>query len=329
VKWYSRFFDELKTITPIDLKAEEYPGGTFTIAVERDKFPKCGCGDACKECDGCYSVLGKETPDAEEVYGLHFTQWGEWLSFEVAGRSISELGAEVAAAEIIWEMTFCGFTQKKHNDELRGYGVEICGENFDGDGFKIIDGVLWAYNGKGGNVVVPKSVTRISEQAFCRCAALTGIRIHGMVTDIDKCGFDGCENLCSIEVETSNGRYESSGNCLIEKATSTVEFGCKNSVIPDGIKTIGWCAFSGDKDLERITIPDSVTTVEYAAFHYCQSLKSVIIPIGVTHIGSEAFGDCENLTIYARAQRKPRGWDKAWAKSFNKENTPVVWGFKG
>lgn len=67
-------------------------------------------------------------------------------------------------------------------------------------------------------------------------------------------------------------------------------------VIPEGVTSIGWEAFSGCTGLTSVTIPDGVTSIENGAFYGCTSLTSVTIPERVTEIGDYAFGNCTSLT---------------------------------
>lgn len=48
-----------------------------------------------------------------------------------------------------------------------------------------------------------------------------------------------------------------------------------NVVIPDGVKEIGWSAFSKCTSLKSVTLPDSVTSIGNYAFSFCSGLKSI------------------------------------------------------
>lgn len=80
--------------------------------------------------------------------------------------------------------------------------------------------------------------------------------------------------LETVSVEEGNAVYYSSGNCLIEKSSQTLYVGCKNSVIPSGVKRIRTGAFEGS-EIASINIPVSVTRIETFAFFDCAELTEI------------------------------------------------------
>ena len=158
----------------------------------------------------------------------------------------------------------------------------------------------WAFRECSGltSVTIPNSVTSIGSDAFSGCSGLTSITIPNSVTSIGSSAFVYCSGLESIVVEESNTKYDSRNNCnaIIEKESNTLITGCKNSVIPNSVTSIGYDAFGGCDGLTSITIPNSVTSIGESAFLDCSGLTSITIPNSVTSIGDYAFGWCSGLT---------------------------------
>ena len=146
------------------------------------------------------------------------------------------------------------------------------------------------------SVTIGNSVTSIGIWAFSGCNSLSSIVIPQSVTSIGKCAFSYCLGLEHMVVETGNTIYDSRENCnaIIETNTNTFFAGCKSSVIPSTVTTIGVQAFYGCKGLTSITIDNSVDVIGSLAF-YSSDLCSVTIGNSVESIGDNAFSFCYNL----------------------------------
>ena len=121
---------------------------------------------------------------------------------------------------------------------------------------------------------IPNTVTRIGNEAFKNCTALTSIDIPNSVTNIGNDAFSECIGLTTITIANS-------------------------------VTSIGDGAFARCIALPTIIIPSSVTSIGRYAFFGCDALNSVIIPSSVISIGEKAFYDCPALASISVASENP------------------------
>lgn len=148
------------------------------------------------------------------------------------------------------------------------------------------------------SIAIPDSVTHIGTYAFAFCTNLTStIVIPKRVINIGEGLFHYCTGLPGIIVDSENSNYDSRNHCnaIIETSSNKLIAGCKNTVIPNTVKALGYGAFSGCTDLKNITIPGSVTFIGSYAFSLCEGLTGIAIPSSVTYIGGGAFYNCSGL----------------------------------
>ena len=145
------------------------------------------------------------------------------------------------------------------------------------------------------SITLPESLTNIGEWAL-GFLAIESINIPQNVTSIGKGVLGGCANLNSITVADGNTRFDSRNNCnaIIDKSSRTLVAGCKTSVIPNTVETIGKWAFSNHKGLDNIAIPNSVAIIDTFAFART-AISDIVIPASVRSMAYRAFSSCDSL----------------------------------
>ena len=120
------------------------------------------------------------------------------------------------------------------------------------------------------DVTIGSSITSVGQYAFRNCTGMQNLTIGNSVNSIGSEAFYNCGDLRSIVVVKGNSKYDSRDNCnaLIETVTNKLLLGCRNTVIPEGIKTIARYAFWNCNGLDYLNIPSSVTSFSGVQSHY-------------------------------------------------------------
>ncbi len=95
-----------------------------------------------------------------------------------------------------------------------------------------------------GDLVIPDSVTNVSDYAFYNCSEITSVMFGNKVKSIGRNAFNGCTGLTSI-------------------------------IIPDSVESIGDSTFYECSGLTSITIGNSVTSIGSSAFYNCKKLTTI------------------------------------------------------
>ena len=95
-------------------------------------------------------------------------------------------------------------------------------------------------------------------------------------------------------------------NAIIKTQNNSLIIGCKNTIIPTSITSIGSYAFSNCKALKSITIPSSVESIRSYAFIGATSLTAINIPKSVRDIGTGVFQECSSLEAITIEDGNPK-----------------------
>lgn len=147
------------------------------------------------------------------------------------------------------------------------------------------------------SINIGNNIASIESYAFSGCESLSSIHIGKGVRKIGNNIFDNCCELSSIEIDRNNPIYDSRNNCnaIIETESNCLLNGCKNTIIPNSVTSIGSFAFYHCTGLYNIVIPKSVVAIMNGAFMGCTGLTNVQIPSGVVSIEDNAFRECTSL----------------------------------
>ena len=210
------------------------------------------------------------------------------------------------------------------------------------------------------SLVVSDSVTSIGDGAFGSCSSLRSLVIPDSVTSIGDGAFSSCSSLCSLvipdsvvnikgnpfcywkdKLECLSASFIYEDNVLFNmdksKLISFRNQEAKSFIIPDGVKSIGKCAFVDCYSLVSISIPNSVTNIGDSAFDGCSSLSNLVIPNSVTSIGDGAFWGCSSLRslVIPNSVTSIGAWAFSGCKSLSNITIPDsltsigAWAFEG
>ena len=158
-------------------------------------------------------------------------------------------------------------------------------------------------------IVIPNSVSSISNYAFAYCPVITSVTVE--CANIGDYAFSGCVALSTLTLSrgvVSIGNFAFEGcvaleNLSIPSSVTTVGvyafsecIGIKNTYVSDNVSAIGEYAFAGCCSLESFDIPDSIVSLATGVLYNCTSLASICVPQSVTDFGEHAFEGCNNLT---------------------------------
>lgn len=145
----------------------------------------------------------------------------------------------------------------------------------------------FAYSEKLLQLIVPKGVKTIEDDAFYMCKNLETITLPKSLKRIQPNAFNKCIKLASINLP--NKINEILHGTFIDCVS------LKEITLPKKLKKISAQAFMNCSSLEKIDIPDSVTKIETNSFFDCKKLKEVKLPKNLEKLNMQTFSGCSSL----------------------------------
>ena len=139
-------------------------------------------------------------------------------------------------------------------------------------------------------IIIPKSVTKIYNNAFSGCKALYNI-VFEEDSLLEWIGYSAFENtaITSITLPKTVKTIDNSAFGYVKTLVSV--YFEEGSVL----ESIGDSVFNKCTALTSIAIPDTVTSIGYSAFSGCTALTNVTLPDALKYLETYIFRDCEAL----------------------------------
>lgn len=127
------------------------------------------------------------------------------------------------------------------------------------------------------SISIPNSLLTLERYAFSDCTSLSSVTIGNSANQIGDNPFKGCNNITTIVVSNSNTHFDSRNNCnaIINTSDNKIITGCRNTIIPNTVTSIGNLAFYGSSNLYSIIIPNSINSIATFAFKGCNHLAAI------------------------------------------------------
>lgn len=139
--------------------------------------------------------------------------------------------------------------------------------------------------------VIPENVSRIGASAFSY-TSLTDVEMDH-IYELGTNPFAYCKELKSIKITSEYSNYDTRNNCNAIIKDNELIVGCKATVIPSTVISIGNDAFLGSS-ITTFNIPSIISKIGERAF-YESSISNITLPNTITSVGKYAFAGCKEL----------------------------------
>ena len=176
-------------------------------------------------------------------------------------------------------------------------------------------------NSKTGDVIIPSTVREIGYTTFTFCTGITSVSIPEGVTSLSLGAFNVCENLKTLILPSTltniDGGVSSSPKLENMEFPSGSSYFCFEDgmlfnkrkttlitclpivrgdiVLPSGVTSVDYSAFSGCPDITSIAFPEGMNTIDFSWLNYCTGIKSIYVPSTVSRIESAYINQLKNF----------------------------------
>lgn len=235
------------------------------------------------------------------------TSIGDYSFYQVTGMTSVTIPSSVKSI-VKYAFYGCKGLAAVHITDLAAW----CNMDFQHDGMKILIrngrpvdyynplfyAPLFVNGTEVTDLVIPSSVTSISDNVFTCSQTIRSVTIGNNVTTIGSAAFSNCINLTSLSLGNS-----------VKTIGSSAFYSCSSLpsvIIPSLVDSIGASAFGSCPALSVIKVENGNKTfdsrnnsnaiIKTATNMLIQGCKSTTIPTTVTAIGRSAFRDCNGIT---------------------------------
>jgi hypothetical protein len=148
---------------------------------------------------------------------------------------------------------------------------------------------------------LPRNLKTIGEYAFEECAALQVVSVSGALQRVESKAFHQCNALREVLIDDLEPWY---GIYFVDVTSNPLYFAhrlivdgtrVEHLVVPGTVSEIGRCVFAGFSELKSVEFLDGVKTVGYGAFSYCDGLQTVIMSGSTEQVNRMGFYGCTSL----------------------------------